>query len=71
MATYAQNLSEVQQLQGCGAGFVAFVPDPSSDVIVVKDPTPDDECGTTQVFKSYHGGHAVVDLSDEPDSGVA
>jgi hypothetical protein len=71
MATYSENLSEVQNLQTCGTGFVAFVPDPGVDTIVVKDPTADDECGTTQVFKSYHGGHAEVDLSDEPDSGVA
>lgn len=71
MATYAQNLAEVQNLQGCGSGFVAFVADPGSDVITVKDPTPDDNCGTNLVFKTYHGGHAEVDLSGEPDSGLA
>lgn len=70
MATYAQNLAEVQRLQTCGTGFVAFVADPGSDVITVKDGTVDDECGTALVFKTYHGGHAEIDLSDEPDSGT-
>lgn len=71
MASYAENLAEVQRLQGCGSGFVAFVPDSGVDEIVVKDPSPDDNCGTNQVFKSYHGGHAEVDLSSEPDSALA
>ena len=63
MASYAQNLAEVQTLQTCGTGWVAFVPDPGVDTVVVKDPTPDHMCGPNLVFKPFHGGHAEIDLS--------
>ena len=71
MATYAENLAEVERLHGCGSGFVAMVLDPAVDVITVKDPTADSECGPTQVFKDFHGGASEIALSDEPSSTAA
>ena len=69
--TYAQNLATVQTLQTCGSGFVAFIMDPSVDLVTVKDGTCDDACGTSLVFKNYYGAHAEIECSAEPDSGVA
>jgi hypothetical protein len=68
MATYAQNLAEAERINSCGVGMYAIVPDPAVDLIIVKDPTADNNCGQTQVLKSYHGGQAEVGMSVEPDS---
>ena len=68
--SYAQNLATVQTLQTCATGFVAFVFDPSVDIVTVKDGTPDDQCGTAAVFKDFPGSHAEVSLSAEPNSSA-